>query len=99
MARMKDRKFEFSEHTAGFMVNIQRLLDGGLFTASYRFALLLALAGLSIEQGDDCGEALDLRTDAIAEKFVLYYWRQVVPWLRADEMVPLAAAWRDLIRP
>jgi hypothetical protein len=38
------------------MVNIQRLLDEGLFTASYKFALLLALAVLSIEQGDDSGE-------------------------------------------
>jgi hypothetical protein len=38
-----------------FMVNIQRLLDEGLFTASYKFALLLALADLSIEQGDDSG--------------------------------------------
>jgi hypothetical protein len=27
-----------------FMVNIQRPLDEGLFTASYKFALLLALA-------------------------------------------------------
>jgi len=62
------------------MVNIQRLLDEGLFTASYKFALLLALAVLSMEQGDDSGAPLDLTTDAIAEKFVQYYWRQVVPY-------------------
>ena len=65
-----------------FMVNIQRLLDEGLFTASYKFALLLALAVLSIEQGDDSGDPLELTTDAIAEKFVQYYWRQVVPMPR-----------------
>src|ERR1019366_3647912 len=40
-----------SDEQIRFMVNIQRLLDEGLFTASYKFALLLALAVLSIEQG------------------------------------------------
>ena len=42
-------------------------------------------AVLSIEQGDDSGEPLELTTDAIAEKFVQYYWRQVVPYARAGE--------------
>ena len=66
-------------------MNIQRLLDEGLFTASYKFALLLALAVLSIEEGDDSGEPLELTTDSIAEKFVQYYWRQVVPYATAGE--------------
>src|SRR5438105_2457608 len=35
-----------SDEQIRFMVNIQRLLDEGLFTASYKFALLLALAVL-----------------------------------------------------
>ena len=61
-----------SDEQIRFMVNIQRLLDEGLFTASYKFALLLALAVLSIEQGDDSGEPLELTTDTIAEKFVQY---------------------------
>jgi len=74
-----------SDEQIRFMVNIQRLLEEGLFTASYKFALLLALAILSIEQGDDSGAPLDLTTDAIAEKFVQYYWRQVVPYARAGE--------------
>ncbi len=59
-----------------FIVNIQRLLDEGLFTASYKFALLLALADLSVEFGDDSGAPLELTTYAIAEKFIQYYWRQ-----------------------
>ena len=54
-----------------FMVNVQRLLDEGLFTASYKFALLLALADLSVEHGDESGAPLELPTDAIAEKFVV----------------------------
>lgn len=67
-----------------FMVDIQRLLDEGLFTASYKFALLLALADLSIERGDDSGAPLELTTEAIAEKFVQYYWRQAMPYARAS---------------
>jgi hypothetical protein len=64
-----------------FMVNIQRLLDEGLFTASYKFALLLALADLSIEHGDESGAPLELATYSIAEKFVCYYWRQAMPYV------------------
>jgi hypothetical protein len=40
---------------------------------------------LSIEQGDDSGAPLELTTDAIAEKFVQYYWRQVVPYATPGE--------------
>ena len=63
-----------------FLVNIQRLLDEGLFVASYKFALLLALADLSVERGDDSGAPLMLKVEAIAEKFIQYYWRQTVPY-------------------
>jgi 5-methylcytosine-specific restriction endonuclease McrA len=69
-----------SDEQIQFMVNIQRLLDEGLFTASYKFALLIALADLSVELGDDSGAPLELTTKAIAEKFILYYWRQTLPY-------------------
>src|SRR6516225_1319522 len=68
------------EEQIQFLVNLQRLLDEGLFVASYKFALLLALADLSVENGDDSGAALPLGTEAIAQKFVQYYWRQAVPY-------------------
>jgi hypothetical protein len=74
-----------SDDQIRFMVNIRRLLDEGLFTASYKFALLLALAVLSIEHGDYSGEPLQLSTNAIAAKFAQYYWRQVVPYARPGE--------------
>src|SRR5512133_930051 len=63
-----------------FLVDLQRLLDEGLFVATYKFALLLALADLAVERGDDSGASLTLTTDAIAEKYVQYYWRQAVPY-------------------
>lgn len=69
-----------SDEQIRFLVNLQRLLDEGLFVASYKFALLLALADLSIEKGDDSGEPLALSTQDIAVKFIQYYWRQAVPY-------------------
>lgn len=63
-----------------FLVKLQRLLDEGLFVASYKFALLLSLADLSIEKGDDSGSPLTVSTDEIAEKFIQCYWRQAVPY-------------------
>jgi hypothetical protein len=65
-----------------FLQNLQRLLTEGSFTASYKYALLLALANLAVEQGDDSGAGLVLDTRRIAEKFVAYYWRQVAPYSR-----------------
>jgi len=74
-----------SDEQIRFLVNLQRLLDEGLFVASYKFALLLSLADLSVECGDDSGRALPLTTEAIAEKFVEYYWRQVLPYPAAKQ--------------
>jgi hypothetical protein len=59
---------------------LQRLLTEGQFTATYKFALLMALADLSVECGDDSGAPLELRAESIAEKFIEYYW-QTVPFL------------------
>ncbi len=36
-----------------FLLNIQKLLSEGLFTATYKFALLTALSDLSVELGHD----------------------------------------------
>jgi hypothetical protein len=68
------------EEQIDFLVNLQRLLDEGQFTASYKYALLLALADLSIENGDDSGAPLTMDTNDIAEKFIQYYWRQTLPY-------------------
>lgn len=68
-----------------FLINLQRLLDEGLFVASYKFCLLLALADLCVEDGDDSGAALKITTEAIASKFIQYYWGQAVPYPCATE--------------
>ena len=63
-----------------FLVNVQRLLNEGLFVASYKFALLLSLADLSVEKADSSGDAVSLSSYEIAEKFIQYYWRQAAPY-------------------
>ena len=64
-----------------FLSNLQRLLAEGQFVASYKYALLLALADIAVEQGDDTDAALKIPTALIAEKFICSYWRQTVPYV------------------
>lgn len=63
-----------------FLRNIQRLLSEGLFVASYKFALVHALADLSVLKGEDSGVPLDLSTKDIAAKFIELYWRHSRPF-------------------
>jgi hypothetical protein len=63
-----------------FLRNLQRILEEGQFTASYKFALVHALADLPVQMGDDGGGELRLPVRAIAERFVELYWRQAAPW-------------------
>ena len=63
-----------------FLQNLQRILDEGSFVATYKFALIHALADLAVERGDDSGAPLTLPTRAVAERFIRLYWRQVVPF-------------------
>ena len=69
-----------SEYQVAFLGNIQRLLAEGSFVATYKHALLLALADLAVERGDDTGAVLVLPVSAIAEKMLVYYWRQALPY-------------------
>ena len=68
------------EEQVQFLRNIQRLLAEGLFVASYKFALVHALADLAVLHGDDTGRPLEISTRDIAAKFVELYWRQSRPF-------------------
>jgi hypothetical protein len=70
-----------AEEQVQFLVRLQRLLEEGSFVATYKFALLLALAQVSVERGDDTGEPLAVHTRELAEHFVRLYWRQAVPYV------------------
>lgn len=72
------------EEQVRFLLDVQRLLNEGLFTATYKYALLMSLADLAFEVGDDSGEPLKISLHQLAEKFIEYYWRQAVPYLTRD---------------
>jgi hypothetical protein len=69
-----------AEEQLRFLQNLQRLLDEGVFVSTYKFALLLALADLAVEKGNVGAAPLRLTVWEIAEKFVGYYWRQVIEY-------------------
>ncbi|QDT10771.1 HNH endonuclease [Stieleria marina] len=69
------------ESQVAFLTNLQRLLSEGSFVATYKYALLLSLADISVERGDDVGSEFEVPTAWIAEKFIAYYWRQTTPFV------------------
>jgi hypothetical protein len=69
-----------AEEQVRFLLNLQRLLEEGSFVATYKHALLLSLADVCVEKGDDSGGKLRVSTHELAEKFITYYWRQAVPY-------------------
>lgn len=69
------------EHQIQFLNNIQRVLDEGQFTSTYKFALLLAIADICVEEGNLAAESeLEIPVERIAELFITYYWRQSAPY-------------------
>jgi 5-methylcytosine-specific restriction endonuclease McrA len=69
-----------AEEQLAFLAKLQRLFAEGDFTATYKFALLIALADLAVEQGSDTGDELTLTLRQIAERFIQLYWQQAVPY-------------------
>lgn len=67
-----------AENQIAFIHSIQRILSDGQFVASYKFALLHALADLSTTHtGDEAPDgSLELPIRDIAERFIELYWLQ-----------------------
>lgn len=63
-----------------FLSKLQRVFAEGDFTATYKFALLIALADLAVELGADNGEELVLTTRQIGLRFIALYWKQSLPY-------------------
>ncbi len=77
------------EQQVRFLRNMQRLLAEGQFVASYKFALVHALADLAVLKGDDSGAPLGIETKDIAAKFIELYWRQSRPFQVGGEATGL----------
>ena len=63
-----------AEDQIQFLNHLQRLLSEGGFTASYKFALLLSLADLSVELEASENTIAVFHIADIAAKFIEYYW-------------------------
>jgi len=63
-----------------FLTKLQRILGEGLFVASYKYALLLSLAELSVEKSPAPDGSLRIELDELADRFITLYWRQVAPF-------------------
>ncbi len=72
-----------------FIQKLQRLLDEGMFVATYKYALLHAIADLCVTRGDDSGAPLRISTRDLADQFIRLYWRQAVPFPAGDADGPL----------
>jgi hypothetical protein len=70
-----------------FLSGVERLLSQGRFTSTYKFALLIALTNLAVEQGDDSGDPLDIDVDDIARQYLALYWNMARPYPRVNSIL------------
>lgn len=71
-----------SDQQIDFIAYIQRLLVEGEFNATYKYALLHALADICIEKPlmDDPNHLLQIPLSDIVEKFIAIYWQHALPF-------------------
>ena len=75
------------EFQLAFLSKLQRLFQEGDFTATYKFALLIALADLAVETGLDDDSPLELSYGSIGVKFIQLYWQQAAPYAGHEVLV------------
>ncbi|MBE0598266.1 MAG: HNH endonuclease [Desulfuromonadales bacterium] len=68
-----------------FLTGLQRILEEGSFVATYKFALLMALADFAIQAGQDEVDPEELDVFHLSENFISYYWRQALPYVTSRE--------------
>jgi 5-methylcytosine-specific restriction endonuclease McrA len=63
-----------------FLSKLQRVFAEGDFSATYKYALLIALADLAVKRGRDDGDELPLSINEIAAEYIELYWQQTAPY-------------------
>jgi hypothetical protein len=69
------------------LAKVERLLSEGRFTSTYKFALLIALTNIAVEQGDDSGDALEVDLDDVARQYLALYWNMARPYPRVNAIL------------
>ena len=75
------------EFQLAFLNKIQRLFAEGDFTASYKYALLIAIADIAVESGRDDDQPLTIPHRRLGEKFIELYWQQSAPFRNGDVLI------------
>ena len=74
----------------GFAEKVLELLDEGRYTATYKYALLLALMDVCLEQTQSSGAPPEMvTTRQLADKIVELYWPHSVPFVGVAPAVVL----------
>ena len=68
------------EFQLAFLNKVQRLFAEGDFTATYKFALLISIADIAVESGQDDDRPLVIPHRRLGEKFIDLYWQQAAPF-------------------
>ena len=73
----------------GFAEKLVEILEEGRFTATYKFAVLIALMDLCFEANEASGIAPEsLTTRQLAEKIIEIYWAHSVAYPAKAEVLP-----------
>ena len=75
------------KHQIDFISYMQRLLQEGDFSSTYKFAFLHALADICIEKDVTLGDKLAISFDEIVEKLIVLYWQHAKPFFIEGEQL------------
>ena len=76
-----------AEFQLELLAKLERILSQGQFTTTYKFALLVALTNIAVEQGDDSGEALEVDLEDVARQYLALYWNMARPYPPIRELL------------
>lgn len=68
------------EYQLDFLRQLQRLFNEGEFVATYKFALLHALADICVEHESEADGTLHVPLRLLGEKFIELYWHHAAPY-------------------
>lgn len=68
------------EFQLAFLNKVQRLFAEGDFSASYKYALLISIADIAVESGQDDDQPLVIPHRRLGGKFIDLYWQQAAPF-------------------
>ena len=75
------------EFQLAFLTKIEELLARGKFTSTYKFALLIALTNIAVENGNDTNDTLEIEVDEIARQYLALYWSMARPYPRVNAIL------------